>query len=550
MLIKGVIFDFDGTIVVLSIDFKKIKEKILKEAEKLNLKVPSKNLPILELLEKIKKINKEKGKEFYSIGHEILKKEEIKASEKTYPKKGVLELLKKLKEKNIKIGIITRNCKDVVEKVVNRFSIPYDVILTRDDVEKFKPDPLHIKECLKKLKLKRNEVLLVGDHFLDIRCGKKLNILSVGISSDYVKKDDFLKENADFVFDDVREIEYITGLKGFRSGKLPNKFLKYFLEKYTIKDKNVIISPGIGIDCSIFKFDDRYIYAKTDPITLTSKDIGFYLVNINVNDISVMGGIPEYFLSTFLLPENIKFNEIEDIFSQISIECKRFKIKWIGGHTEIIPNIKNPIAIGFLIGRKIKRIYLPKIKIGDRIFLVKEIGIEGASILAREKFDQLKKYFSEKYLLKVQNSIKNPGISVFKEAKLIWEKFKIKWMHDPTEGGISTGLYEISESKKIGILVDLKKLKFYPPCIKFCKVLGLNQLGIISSGCIIGIIDKKDEKKLIDFCKKNKIKIEIIGEVIKEKGVFYFENGKILKFPFFKRDEINRIFNDEEKMVK
>jgi hydrogenase maturation factor len=114
-------------------------------------------------------------------------------------------------------------------------------------------------------------------------------------------------------------------------------------------------------------------------------------------------------------------------------------------------------------------------------------------------------------------------------------------MHDPTEGGISTGLYEISESKNIGLLIDLKKLRFYKPVIKLCKIFNLNPLGIISSGCIIGIISKKYEKKLIDFCRKNKIKIEIIGKVIKEKGVFYKVNDKIEKLPKFQRDEINNL---------
>ncbi|MCS7181148.1 MAG: HAD-IA family hydrolase, partial [bacterium] len=331
MKVKGVIFDFDGTLVILSIDFKKIKEKILNEAKNLNLKVPSEELPILELLEEIRKLNGKKGGNFYTIGHNILKEEEIKASQKTYPRKGTLELLKKLRENEIKIGIITRNCRQVVEKVIEKFGIPYDVLLTRDDVERFKPDPLHIKECLKKLGLKKDEVILVGDHFLDVRCGKKLNILSIGLLSENVKEEDFLKEGADFVLDDIKDIEYILDLKGFPTGKLQNRFLKYLIEKYTTKDKEVLIGSGIGIDCAIFKVKDRYIYAKTDPITLTSKDIGFYLVNINVNDISVMGGIPIYFLCILLFPENITFSEIEYVFSQINNECKKFNIKWIGG---------------------------------------------------------------------------------------------------------------------------------------------------------------------------------------------------------------------------
>lgn len=540
MQIKGVIFDFDGTLVNLSIPFKKIKEKILKEAKKRNLKFKE-NLPILELLDYIKRKNGKKGKIFFSLGHRILKEEEIKASKRTYPKYHVLKTLKNLKKNNIKIGIITRNCRESVENVIRKFSIHYDVLLTRDDVKKVKPDVYHIKKCLKLLKLKKNEVIIVGDHPFDIRCGKKIGIKSVGIRSSYIKDELFYKEGSDFLFDRVEDIEFLIGLKSFKPGKLPNRFLTYLLEKYTDKDKNVIFGSKIGTDCAIFKTKTKTIFSKTDPITLTSKDIGFYLVNINVNDIVVMGGVPTYFLCTLLFPENTKFYEIEDVFLQISNECKKFNIKWIGGHTEIISGIKNPFAIGFLIGERIKKLEFSEIKIGDRVFLVKQIGIEATSILVREKYLYLKKYFSENYLNRIKNSIKNPGISVFREGVILWENLKVKCMHDPTEGGISTGLYELSENKNIGLLIDIKKLIFYSPVLKLCKIFKLNPLGIISSGCIIGIIDKKDEKKFFKFCRLKNIKGEIIGEVIEEKGVYYLKNGKKFPFPRFDRDEINKI---------
>ncbi|MCM8829870.1 MAG: HAD-IA family hydrolase, partial [Candidatus Omnitrophica bacterium] len=326
---KGVIFDFDGTIVKSTIEFRKIKDEILREAKKYNIKIPDRNLPILELLEVIKK----QSREFYFTGHRILKEEEIKASKDTEPYKGAVDLLKKLKRKGIKVGIITRNCRDAVESIIRKFDIPYDFLLTRDDVKKVKPDSSHIIECLKHMGLSKKDVFLVGDHLFDVRAGRKAGIVSIGLKNDYISENDFWKEGADLVIEDIKEVEYISGIKGFKAGKIPNRFLRYLLKKYTSckDDKNILISPGVGIDCAIFKVSDKIIFAKSDPITLTSRDIGFYLVNINVNDISVMGGVPLYLLTVLLFPEDIAFPEIEYVFSQISSECKRFGIKWIGG---------------------------------------------------------------------------------------------------------------------------------------------------------------------------------------------------------------------------
>ncbi|HPP29406.1 MAG TPA: HAD-IA family hydrolase [bacterium] len=540
---KGVIFDFDGTLVTLSINFKKIKEKILKEAEKHKLKIYNRNLPVLELLEEIKKLNGKKGKEFYVRGHMILKEEELRASEYTKPGKGAVDLLRRLKTKGIKIGIITRNCRTVVEKVIKKFGILYDVMLTRDDVRKVKPDSSHIEKCLQMMGLKKDDVILVGDHLFDVRAGKMAGILSAGLKSGSISEEDFLKEGADFVLEDIEDVEYILGIKGLNTGKLPNRFLRYLLERYTAgRDGNILISPAVGIDCAVFKVSDKVIFAKTDPITLTSKDIGFYLVNINVNDLAVMGGLPEYLLTVLLFPEGITFPEIEDVFSQIKGECERFGIRWVGGHTEIIPGIKNPIAAGFLSGKRIKKIKKQMIKRGDIIFLVKDIGIEGASIIARERYDVLKRYFSDRYLEKVKNSIREPGISVFREAMLLWENLDIKYMHDPTEGGISTALYEMAEANNTGLLIYPDKLKFYPPVVKFSKIFNLDPLGIISSGCIVGIAGKSEEKKLLNFCEKRRIEVKIIGKVIDQKGVWYFSDGKTILFPSFSRDEINSLF--------
>ncbi|MFN4227014.1 MAG: HAD-IA family hydrolase [Candidatus Ratteibacteria bacterium] len=538
---KGIVFDFDGTLVISPIPFKKIKEKILKEAKKRNLRF-KKELSILELLDFIKKENRKKGKEFYIIGHKILKEQEIKASQKAKLREDVIKTLNNLKKNNIKIGIITRNCKESVINVINKFKIPYDILLTREDVKKVKPNTYHIEKCLKLMDLKKDEVILVGDHPFDIRCGKKLNIKTIGIKSENIDERLLYKEGADFLIDEISDIEYLIGLKSFKQGKLPNKFLRYLLEKYTDKGKNIISKASIGSDCAIFKTKTNTIFAKTDPITLTSEDIGFYLVNINVNDIVVMGGIPKYFLCTILFPSGTKFQEIENVFLKIREECDKFNIKWVGGHTEIISDIKRPISVGFVVGEKMKKIDCSEIKQGDKVFLLKEIGIEAASILVREKYKGLKKFFSERYLKKIKNSIYNPGISVFKEGVILWKNFKIKSMHDPTEGGISTGLYEISENKNVGILVDIKKLKFYKPLIKFCKIFNLNPFGVISSGCIVGIVDKKEVEKMIEFCKKRNIKAEIIGEIVKGKGVFYYEKGKKKRFPKFERDEINKIY--------
>jgi len=80
-------------------------------------------------------------------------------------------------------------------------------------------------------------------------------------------------------------------------GKLPPNLLEKILLKIPILDKKVIIGPGTGMDCSVIDFGDEYLVLKTDPISLTAENIGWYAVEINVNDIvkSLFGFSKSYF---------------------------------------------------------------------------------------------------------------------------------------------------------------------------------------------------------------------------------------------------------------
>ena len=88
----------------------------------------------------------------------------------------------------------------------------------------------------------------------------------------------------------------------------------------------------------------------SDPITFTTEEIGYYGVVVNLNDLATMGAIPKWFLATLLFPEESDLGLVEKVFKQIHDACHRFKISFIGGHTEITPGIKRMILSGHMIG--------------------------------------------------------------------------------------------------------------------------------------------------------------------------------------------------------
>ncbi len=134
-------------------------------------------------------------------------------------------------------------------------------------------------------------------------------------------------------------------------GKIPAEMLRRILERAPVSDPRVRLGPGIGLDCAVLDLGDRLLVLKSDPITFASDEIGWYLVQINANDIATSGAQPRWLLVTALLPENkTTSNMVDAISDQVFQACRQAGISVIGGHTEITGGLEHPILIGTLIG--------------------------------------------------------------------------------------------------------------------------------------------------------------------------------------------------------
>ncbi len=133
-------------------------------------------------------------------------------------------------------------------------------------------------------------------------------------------------------------------------GKLSPALLEKLLAKMDIKDERVLLGPHIGEDAAAIRFDNKTLVVKTDPVTFATDLIGWYVVNVNANDIATMGATPRWFLSTILLPESSNQQEVEAIFNQIIEACASLGITPVGGHTEIVFDLNRPIVVGCMLG--------------------------------------------------------------------------------------------------------------------------------------------------------------------------------------------------------
>src|SRR5688500_16531246 len=86
-------------------------------------------------------------------------------------------------------------------------------------------------------------------------------------------------------------------------GKLPADLLARLLGGLPRNDPRVIVPARPGVDAAAVEIGGRALIMTSDPITFPTERAGWYAVNVNANDIAVMGGDPRWLLVTVLLPE-------------------------------------------------------------------------------------------------------------------------------------------------------------------------------------------------------------------------------------------------------
>lgn len=300
-------------------------------------------------------------------------------------------------------------------------------------------------------------------------------------------------------------------------GKLPPDLLERILKQAPSFDERLFLGPGTGLDCAILDYGDRYLVLKTDPITFVSDEIGWYLVQINTNDIATTGALPKWLLVTALLPEGQTTPElVEKLTGQVVQACRSHQISLIGGHTEITHGLDRPILIGTLIGEvSSQNLVTPKgARPGDSILITKGVPIEGTAILAREFPSRLTGKLNADEIEIARNFLHDPGISVLKDAQIGVKTGGITAMHDPTEGGLASALWELAKASNTSLEINLDAIPIPALSRRICRAFGIDPLATIASGALLITCESEQAKNVQDAMQAAGIACAQIGAVL------------------------------------
>jgi hydrogenase maturation factor len=322
-------------------------------------------------------------------------------------------------------------------------------------------------------------------------------------------------------------------------GKLPPRLLVRLLRFRGAPDRRVVVGPRCGEDAAVVALGRLRLVLKSDPVTFTAIEVGWYAVQVNANDVAVMGARPCWFQPTILLPPGTPRARVARIMREIDAACRGLGIAVTGGHTEVTDAVSRPIVAGdmqgLLVGPRI--IGAAGARAGDLVLMTKAAGLEGTAILATERAAPLARRLSGAVVRAARALRRRPGISVVPDA-MIAARLDASAMHDPTEGGIRAALYEIAYASSHRLAIDLDRVPVLPETERICRHFGIDPLGLIGSGALLTTIRPGRAKRLLDAWKRRGIQGAVIGRVERGRGVRALRGGRRVRFPWIAQDEI------------
>lgn len=217
------LFDFDGTLAEIKIDFSLMRKRVLDALERLGVaRALLRGRYVLELIEEGARLlqSEDLERELRTETARIMEEIEMEATNGASAFPWVERMALELAENDISAAIVTRNCRRAVTKVLGPWLGLFQILVTRDEIRTVKPNPQHLLRALSLLpgiEVPPERAVMVGDHPMDVQCAKQAGMFAVGVMTGAGSLETLSKEGADLILPDASQLPIFIRL--LNSGK-------------------------------------------------------------------------------------------------------------------------------------------------------------------------------------------------------------------------------------------------------------------------------------------------------------------------------------------
>lgn len=297
-------------------------------------------------------------------------------------------------------------------------------------------------------------------------------------------------------------------------GQLSDQFVRqYILPRFS---NNTLAELT---DAAKLNLDSNRICFTTDsyvvkPLFFNGGDIGKLAICGTINDLAVGGSRPAVISLSLILEEGLAFETLEKILDSIAAQTRQNNVAIVTGDTKTVESgAADEIFINTSgIGIRLEGVELGfgKIAVGDKVILSGTIGDHGMTIM------------SQREDIGFKSKLKSDCAAVADlTCKLLTETKGVKFMRDPTRGGLAATLNEIVRQTDLSILINEPDIPINPTVQAAADMLGLDILNIANEGKFVAVVPPDIAKECIAICKKHPLgkQAAIIGEIVETKDV-------------------------------
>ncbi|UPM42216.1 AIR synthase family protein [Halocatena salina] len=296
-------------------------------------------------------------------------------------------------------------------------------------------------------------------------------------------------------------------------GKVPPETLEQLVfTRLGGSDPAVVQGPAYGEDTAALRVDkagdEELLVVNSDPISLAIDRVGTLGVTVACNDIAASGGTPRWLTNVCILPDDGD-RELDRITRQIDDAAATMGVQVIGGHAEYSTELSRPLLSMTCLGTTDRYVSSSGASAGDVILMAGSAGIEGTAILASD--------FREELDGQVENDVLTAATAYYDELSVLESASALASyataMHDPTEGGVLTGLIEMATSSSATFAVERSTIPVRSETEALCDALGVDPLRIFGSGALLATVPGSERDAALEALEASDVTGAVIGRV-------------------------------------
>ena len=279
-------------------------------------------------------------------------------------------------------------------------------------------------------------------------------------------------------------------------------FAKYLSNEYLNTDSDAALLPA----------NDKQLMTTVDgftvqPIIFPGGNIGSLCVHGTVNDLAVSGATPKFLTLAVIIEEGLSFDTLEEVVKSMAQSANESSIKIVCGDTKVVPRGQGSevyfITTGIGYKSSVVDYSTKLIKAGDKILISGSVGDHGAAImLAREQFG-------------LSGDLKSDSANVIALCQSVYDFKGVRFMRDPTRGGIASILHEINQATGLGVQLNETDVPVREEVITICEMLGYEPYYLANEGRVVAVVDSGIAEQVLSIWKNipNGEGAAIVGEI-------------------------------------